>query len=198
MGMKNLKINKGKIASLVLTGSLSLAFIGSVCEISLLNDKINAKEMNQEGQNEASLEEYISKCAILEEEVASLEEESKKNQTSENFSLQDLIVMEQEDVNKEKNFYILYVSGSTSFEEIHHDFKALYKNHVTKEHKDWCINYVHFEKGEPLFNYLTKQEVEEISSRNGKVNTIKLDQILNRIREEYQTENKNSKSIVKD
>lgn len=143
------------------------------------------------------LEEYIDKRDTLEKEIADLEEQKAKLEVEEEFELEDLIVMENEDNYNETSLCILDDSNHSGIcEEYHHSFEAWYNLHEDGRHTDSCLHYIHFYEGEPLFNYLTEEEKQEVIDANGIITTSQLDKISDRINSEYK-ENNSPKTLTK-
>lgn len=95
--------------------------------------------------------------------------------------------MENVNDNGESNLYILNHSTEGIYHEYRDLFRAWYRMHpYTQEHiLDFCPQYVHFDEGEPLFNYLNDEEINKLTENGGVFTTIELDEILNRLRNEY-------------
>lgn len=144
------------------------------------------------------LSDYIEKREELENEIASLLEKKERLKNVETFNMEDLVVMENANVDNETNLYILCASGSGGIcYEYHNNFKAWYRMHQgTDNHFDLCSNYIHFNECQPLFNYLTDEEIEALTINGGKITTLELDQILIRIRSEYQKQLSENNSLL--
>lgn len=201
--MKNIKINE-KLRTRIISGGLSVVLVATGFGLGKLDSKNNtpsntAIESEEELVNKY-LRNYVTKRDALEKEIASLQAQKEKLKGVETFDMQDLVVMENKNVNNESNLYILYGVNSIC-EEYHNEFKAWYRLHPeTEEHiYDRCLNYIHFNESQPLFNYLTDEEIETLRNNNGKITTPELDKILARIRAEYREqtlENNHSKSLT--
>lgn len=183
--MKNIKRNE-KLMTRIVSGGLSLVLVAFGFALGKFDSKNNAS--SDEVVNEY-LEDYITKRSTLEQEIERLLKQTEELQNSETFDVCDLIVIEHTTVDGQPDLFILRSVGSGGiYHEYHNNFSAWYRLHdYTEEHvQDFCSEYVHFNEGEPLFNYLTDEEIEKISSNGGKITTLDLDQILNRMRNEYQ------------
>lgn len=190
--MKNIKKNE-KLVTRIVSGGLSLVLVASGFALG----KLDSKNNNSSKDNNASsdefvneyLEDYITKRSTLEQEIENLLKQKEELQDSKTFDIEDLIVIEHTKADGQSNLFILYSSGIDGiYHEYHKNFSAWYRLHDdTEEHVyDFCPEYVHFNEGEPLFNYLTDEEIEKITSNGGKTTILDLDQILNRMRNEYQ------------
>lgn len=144
------------------------------------------------------LSEYVRKRSKLEKEIEKLQKEKEQLQNSETFNIRDLIVMENVNIENEKELYILEsYSVSGIYHEYHNAFDAWYRMHegVNDHVRSICSKYVHFDEGEPLFNCLTDEEIELVSKNNGQIKTEDLDKIETRIRAEFvekEAENNNT------
>lgn len=204
--MKNIKINE-KLRTRIISGGLSVVLVATGFGLGKLDSKNNtpsntAIESEEELVNKY-LRNYVTKRDALEKEIASLQAQKEKLKGVETFDMQDLVVMENKNVNNESNLYILYSDGVPTdiCEEYHNEFKSWYRLHPeTEEHThDVCVGYIHFNESQPLFNYLTDEEIETLRNNNGKITTPELDKILARIRAEYREqtlENNHSKSLT--
>ena len=123
--------------------------------------------------------------------------EKAKLEVEEEFELEDLIVMENEDNCNETSLYILRNYDTSGIcEEYHHSFEAWYNLHEDGEHVDFCLRYIYFYEGEPLFNYLIEEEKQEVIDANGIITASQLDKISDRINSEYK-ENNSPKTLTK-
>lgn len=147
--------------------------------------KFSSKNNNS---NDEYLQEYIAECSTLEQEIEELLRQKEELQKSETFDVSDLIVIERTMTDGKSNLFILYPKDNSIYYEYHNSFKAWCKLHDhTEEHvHGFCSEYVHFSDGEPLFDYLTDDEIEKITRNCGKVTTLDLDKILIRMRNDYQ------------
>lgn len=212
--MKNIKIN-GELKTKIISGGLSLVVV-FVSGYAL--GKLDSKNNNSSEPSNTTivsedellsisgdelvnkyLGDYIEKRDALEKEIASLLEQKERLQNVQTFNMEDLVVMENSNVNNETNLYILRVTGNGGIcYEYHNDFQAWYRIHSDSvEHYDFCLDCIHFDECQPLFNYLTDEEIETLSINGGKITTLELDQILDRIRSEYKKQSsENSSSLV--
>ena len=205
--MKNIKINE-QLKTRIVSGGLSLVLVASGFGLG----KLDSKNNNSSEQNSTTivsedelvneyLSDYIEKRDSLEKEIAILQAQKEKLQNVETFDMEDLVVMENSNVDNENNLYILRTTGNGGIcYEYHNEFKAWYRMHSkSEEHYNWCLDYIHFNECQPLFNYLTDEEIETLRNNDGKITTLELDEILVRIRSEYQEqilENNHSKSLT--
>ena len=206
--MKSIKINE-KLRTRIISGGLSLVLVASGFCLGKLDSKNNnsSKPSNTTIVSEDEfvnqyLSDYIEKRDALEKKIASLLEQKERLQNVETFNMEDLVVMENSNVDNETNLYILRATGNGGIcYEYHNAFQAWYRLHYESEkHYDWCLDYIHFDECQPLFNYLTDEEIETLTNNGGKITTLELDEILVRIRSEYQeqiSENNHSRSITK-
>ena len=190
--MKNIKINE-KLMTRIVSGGLSLVLVASGFALGKLDSKNNSSSKDNNASSDEFvneyLEDYITKRSTLEQEIEKLLKQKEELQNSKTFDVNDLIVIEHTTADSQSDLFILHSSGTGGiYFEYHNNFKAWYKLHdYTEEHvQDFCSEYVHFNEGEPLFNYLTDEEIEKITGNGGKITTLDLDQILNRMRNEYQ------------
>lgn len=193
--MKNLKFNE-KLKNRIAIGGLSFILATSGFVLGKTTSETSHNEIVDE-----HLEDYINKRSQLEKEIDELLKEKEKLQNHKTFNIDDLIVIEHVTANEQPNLYILYTSPLDNgiYYEFHDVFKAWYRMHEdTQEHVyDFCSQYVHFNEGQPLFNYLTDEEIEKIISNNGKITTLELDQISNRIKEEYKEKSVEKTKAIK-
>ncbi len=209
--MKNIKINN-ELKTRIVSGGLSLALVAGGFGLGKLVSKNNSlsepsttsivseeeKNKNEEIVNE-HLDDYIAKRDSLEQEINDLLKQKKQLQNVQTFDMADLIVMENTNVNNESDLYILcttHIGGI--YDEYHDDFTAWYRMHPDSDkHSEICANYIHFDECQPLFNYLTDEEIKTLTINGGKVTTLELDQILVRIRSEYKKRSsKNNSSLM--
>lgn len=190
--MKNIKINE-KLMTRIVSGGLSLVLVASGFALGKLDSKNNSSSKDNNASSDEFvneyLEDYITKRSTLEQEIEKLLKQKEELQNSKTFDVNDLIVIEHTTADSQSDLFILHSSGTGGiYFEYHNNFKAWYKLHdYTEEHvQSFCSEYVHFNEGEPLFNYLTDEEIEKITGNGGKITTLDLDQILNRMRNEYQ------------
>lgn len=104
------------------------------------------------------------------------------------FDISDLIVIESVDAYNEKDLYILEQYNHNSLGVYYHEYRWLfYACYPTIEGKNCWVNAdkVCVNEFQPLFNYLTEEEMQEITRNDGQISTFELDQILTRIRQEY-------------
>lgn len=184
--MKKIKLDE-KLMTRIVSGGLSLALVTTGFALVKTAYK-RSDSTNSDAIVDEYLEDYIAKRLTLENEIEKLQKQESELKNSETFDLSDLIVIEHTPVDGQPNLYILdesYVDGI--YEEYHNGFKAWYKLHSnTEDHvHGFCPEYVHFSESKPLFDYLTKEELEKIAMAGGKITTLDLDEILNRIRNEY-------------
>ncbi len=194
--MKNVKINQ-EWRNRIISGGLSVVLVMSGFAMGKVDSKRNISSDETEIATETNdntdevvdryLSNYISERNSLEEEIKNLKEKKEKLQNVEEFDIDDLIVMENVNDKGESNLYILYNSTNSFYHEYHHLFQAWYRMHpYHQEHTlDSCPTYVHFDEGEPLFNYLNDEEINKLTENGGVFTTIELDEILNRLRNEY-------------
>lgn len=183
-----------KLKTRIIMGGLTLALAtGGGYVLGKLDSKNNTSSSNaisNELVNEY-LEDYITKRSTLEKDIEKLlkqKEELENSETSKTFDVDDLIVIEHTKANNQSDLYILCYNGNGGiYSEYHDNFVAWYRLHDhTEEHiHDFCPKYVHFNEGQPLFNYLTNEEIEKTIRNGGEITMLDLDQILNRIRNEY-------------
>lgn len=206
--MKNIKINE-KLRTRIISGGLSLVLVASGFGLGKLDSKNNSSSepsetaiVSEDELVSEYLDDYVAKRDTLEKEIASLQAQKEKLQNVETFDMEDLVVMENSNVDNENNLYILRTTdcGGICY-EYHNEFKAWYRMHPeSEEHtNDFCCQYIHFNESQPLFNYLTDEEIETLASNDGKITTLELDEILVRIRSEYQqqiSENNYSKRLT--
>ena len=190
--IKNIK-NDDDLKDKILISIVSLILISSGYGLGRDNSAKKSKDIvNGDEVINEYLADYIAKRDALEKEIDNLQTKKEELQNVETFYVENLIVMENTNVNNESNLYILHsVSTSGIYYEYHNEFKAWYRLHPdSEEHSyDFCGKYIHFNESQPLFNYLTSEEIETIARQNGKVTTSELDEILARIRFEYQQQN---------
>lgn len=155
------------------------------------------KEKDTNNVLNKKLEEYANKRDALEREIAALEQKKERLKTEENFALKDLVVMEDTNIDNDTSLYILK-EGVTSgiYEEYHHNFHAWYRMHEEGKHSEICGTYIHFDECYPLFNYLTDEEKQEASDMNGIITTSELDEISERINEEYKEKAKDKEKVL--
>ena len=197
--MKSKDILKTRIVS----GGLSLALVASGYGIGRLNNNNNNSndqyDINKEEIVDEYLDDYIKKRDKLEKEIDSLLNKEETLKHSEEFNISDLIVIENANIGNENNLYILSTTSINGIcDEYHHLFRAWYNLHPEdEEHKfDFCIEYIHFYEYQPLVNYLTEEELIDLANNNGVITTIELDQILERIRLEYQEQQNYSNNLT--
>jgi len=191
--MKNIKIND-LLRTRIISGGLSLVLIASGFGLGKLDSKNSASEssnttiISDDELVNQYLGDYIEKRDALEREIASLLKQKERLQNVETFNMEELVVMENSNVDNKTDLYILRATGIGGIcYEYHNDFRAWYKLHPNSgEHTDSCSNYIHFYECQPLFNYLTDEEIETLTNNGGKITTLELDKILARIRSEYQ------------
>ena len=190
--MKNIKKNE-KLMTRIVSGGLSLVLVASGFALGKLDSKNNSSSKDNNASSDEFvneyLEDYITKRSTLEQEIEKLLKQKEELQNSKTFDVNDLIVIEHTTADSQSDLFILHSFGTDGiYYEYHNNFKAWYKLHdYTEEHvQDFCSEYVHFNEGEPLFNYLTDEEIEKITGNGGIITTLDLDQILNRMRNEYQ------------
>ena len=184
--MKNMKINE-KLMTRIVSGGLSIVLVATGFVIGKLDSKNQNSNVNAEKIVNEYLEEYIAERSSLEEEIEKLLKQKEMLKQSKTFDVQDLVVMKHTKYDNQTDLYIVYPSpGSGIYSEYHGDFQAWYNLHEhTEEHvHDFCSDYVHFYEGRPLFDYLTQEEIEKVENNGGKITTVELDRILQRIREE--------------
>lgn len=191
--MKKIKVNE-KLMSRIVSGGLSLVLVASGFALGKFSSKNN-------NSNDEYLQEYIAERSTLEQEIEELLRQKEELQKSETFDVSDLIVIEHTMTDGKSNLFILYPKNNSIYYEYHNSFKAFYKLHdYTEEHvHGFCSEYVHFSDGEPLFDYLTDDEIEKITKNGGKITTLDLDKILIRMRNDYQkqlSEENYSKSLT--
>ena len=68
--------------------------------------------------------------------------------------------------------------------------------HEEGKHSEICGTYIHFDECYPLFNYLTDEEKQEASDMNGIITTSELDEISERINEEYKEKAKDKEKVL--
>lgn len=198
--MKNLQINK-KLKDRIISGSLSIILVASGVALGKLDSKKN--NSSKSDALDEYLNEYIEKRSALEEEIDSLLQQKEELKNSETFNISDLIVIEyNNEKNNQTNLYICKHDAGQLYHEYHNEFQAAYGLHLdTDEHIcNACTSLVHFYEGQPLFNYLTDEEIDKIDKNDGEIATLELDEILKRIRVEYKEqaiENNNSKTLTK-
>lgn len=209
--MKNLKVNE-KLMTIIVTGGISLVTMAvgfglgrtvsksdtsKIVNETVADSNDTKNVVNGEIINEY-LTEYIDKRAALEEDIETLsarkEELQKKNSRDiKSFDMRNLIVIEHENADNENNLYILDSKGSgPSYNEYHAIFRAWYGLHLhpeTDEHTRGCSDYVYFDEFRPLADYLTEAEIYNVELNDGWVTNLELDEILNRIRKEFQEKN---------
>lgn len=186
--MKKIKLDE-KLMTRIVSGGLSLALVTTGFALVKTAYK-RSDSANSDAIVDEYLEDYIAKRLTLENEIEKLQKQKSELKNSETFDLSDLIVIEHTPVDGQPDLYILNESSSHIngiYEEYRNGFRAWYKLHSnTEDHVyDFCPEYVHFSESKPLFDYLTKEELEKIAMAGGKVTTLDLDEILNRIRNEY-------------
>ncbi len=202
-------INEDKLKVGILSGGLSLAIlltgfglgksdfknnnkyngVAINCEEGIFNKINNIPELSNKKIVSECLNEYIIKRDELEQEIDKLLEQKQQLQNVKTFNIEDLTVIENASINNKPNLYILYNYGATDiYTEYHDTFSAWYRLHPdTEEHAHAiCPKYIHFNEGQPLFNYLSDDEIEKLAINGGIFTTLELDDILIRIREEYQ------------
>lgn len=159
----------------------------------------NSLKINQENIVNEYLEEYTQKQDELEKEITSLQEQKEALQNTKTFNVKDLIVIEYTNENNETIPYILYSNATDGiYTEYHDAFNAWYNMHnYTEEHiYDFCPDYIHFGEYNQLFEYLTEDEITTLSNKNGRITNLELDELLNRIRNEYQAEENKSEGTL--
>lgn len=214
--MKNIKINE-ELRTRIISGGLSLVLVAFGFGLGKLDSKNNnssepsnttivsedeSVSISSDELVNQYLGDYIEKRDALEKEIASLSEQKERLQNVKTFNMEDLVVMENSNVDNETNLYILRATGNGGIcYEYHNAFRAWYRMHPESgKHYDWCLDYIHFDECQPLFNYLTDEEIETLTDNGGKITTLELDEILTRIRSEYQeqiSENNHSRSLTK-
>ncbi len=196
----------------IISGGLSIVLIMSGFVAGKIDSKINTP--NNETDLTATktddtideltdkyLSNYVSKRNNLEAEINDLKEQKKQLQNVEVFDINKLTVIENNDINNESNLYILCQSlVDCIYDEYHGLFRAYYRldpNTTPQDHvNDFCPVFIHFDEGEPLFNYLTDEEMKKLTENGGTFTTTELDEILNRLRKEYK-ENQNKDTYKK-
>lgn len=186
--MKKIKLDE-KLMTRIVSGGLSLALVTTGFALVKTAYK-RSDSANSDAIVDEYLEDYIAKRLTLENEIEKLQKQESELKNSETFDLSDLIVIEHTPVDGQPNLYILDDCSSSYgsiYEEYRNGFKAWFGLHSnTEDHVyGFCPEYVHFSESKPLFDYLTKEELEKIAMAGGKVTTLDLDEILNRIRNEY-------------
>lgn len=206
--MKNIKVNE-ELRTRIISVGLSLVLVASGFGLGKLDSKNNSSSkpsdtaiVSEDELVSEYLDDYVAKRDALEKEIASLQAQKEKLQNVETFNMVDLVVMENTNANNESTLYILRAThnGGICY-EYHDEFKAWYRLHPdSEEHtQDFCNQYIHFNESQPLINYLTDEEIETLASNDGKITTLELDEILVRIRSEYQqqiSENNYSKRLT--
>lgn len=206
--MKNIKVNE-ELRTRIISGGLSLVLVASGFGLGKLDSKNNSSSepsdtaiVSEDELVNQYLDDYVAKRDALEKEIASLQAQKEKLQNVKTFDMDGLIVMENTNVNNESDLYILRATGTSGIcYEYHDEFKAWYRLHPeTEEHIfDVCHEYIHFNEYQPLFNYLTDEEITTLSNNSGEISTLELDEILARIRFEYKqqiSENNHSRSLT--
>lgn len=184
--MKNIKINE-KLMTRIVSGGLSIVLVATGFYIGKLDSKNQNSNVNADKIANEYLEDYIAERSKLEDEIENLLKQKEMLKQSKTFDVKDLVVMKHTKYDNQTDLYIVYPSpGSGKYSEYHDDFQAWYNLHeYTEEHvQSFCSEYVHFYEGRPLFDYLTPEEIEKVENNGGKITTVELDQILQRIREE--------------
>ena len=182
--MKKINFNKDLIVR-VISGGLGFVLAGTIgYETGKLNSKLDTDSVDSS---------IVSKS--LEDDIKKLEEEKEELGRNKTFEIMKLVVTEYARKDREPTLYILEPSLSNIekfYYEYHDNFQAIYKAHdYTEEHIfDFCPKYVHITNVQPLFNYLDDDELKRISQSHGKVTVTDLDSIQDRIRHEYQENNK--------
>lgn len=185
--MKIVKTNENLVTRIV-SGGLSLVLVATGVVIGKLDSKNQISAMKSDKLPKDYLEEYISERSILEEEIKKLLKQKETLKASKMYNIQDLVVIKNTNIDNVDELYIVYPSTPNGiYSEYHDNFKAWYNLHNdTEEHiYDFCLEYVHFYEGRPLFDYLTKEEIEKAANTGGKITTFELDIIMARIRKEY-------------
>ncbi len=201
--MKNIRINE-KLKTRIISGGLSLVLVASGFGLGKLDSKDNNSSKNNSTKfmidNELVdkyLTDYITKREELEKDINSLVKQKEELKKEETFDVKNLIVIENSNINNKTNLYILC---TTTYDgicyEYHNDFEAWYRMHPKSEHLSICSEYIHFDECEPLFNYLTDEEIKKITSNGGKIITSDLDKILVRIRADYQKQKSKSLNLL--
>ncbi len=192
--MKKVNFNKDLIVR-VISGGLGFVLAGTIgYETGKLNSKLDTDSIDSSIVSEY-LEGYVKKRKSLEDDIEKLEEEKEELGRNKTFEIMKLVVTEYARKDGESTLYILEPSLSNIekfYYEYHDNFQAIYKAHdYTEEHIfDFCPKYVHITNVQPLFNYLNDDELKRISQSYGKVTITDLDSIQDRIRHEYQENNK--------
>ena len=205
-----IRINQD-LKSRIISGGLSIVLImsgfvaGKVdSKINILSNKTDLTATTTDDDidelTDKYLDNYVSKRNNLEAEISDLKEKKKQLQNIKVFDINKLTVIENDNINNESNLYILCQSAIGSiYNEYHGLFNAFYRLHsdTPQDHMhDFCPTYVHFDEGEPLFNYLNNEEIKKVIENNGYFTTIELDEILNRLRKEYK-ENQSKENYKK-
>lgn len=198
--MKKITVNS-QLETRIVSGSLSVALLLVGYGLGKLDSKNDTSIAREDELAKEYLSAYVEERKALEKEIASLNAQKEKLQRDSTFEMSDLIVIENTNVNGETEIYILRHSCDDIYREYHNNFRAFYRLHSdNEEHESYiCNQVVHFDEGQPLFNYLTNEEIARLSINGGEITTSELDEILIRLRNEYheQKESNNHSKILK-
>lgn len=185
--MKKIKLDE-KLMTRIVSGGLSLVLVTTGFALVKTAYK-RSDSANRDAIVDEYLEDYIASRLTLENEIEKLQKQESELKNGETFDLSDLIVIEHTPVDGQPDLYILNQSSYfyDIYEEYRNGFKAWYNLHsYTEDHVYYyCPKYVHFYESKHLIDYLTREELRKIGMACGKVTTLDLDEILNRIRNEY-------------
>lgn len=189
---KNIKFNE-KLINRIVSGGLSVVLLVSGYAFgkfeSKSEDNLVSEYLEEYSSQRLELEKEIDKLLMKKEKLQQEDVQNKKVVINERFLMERLIVIEYTNADEQPDLAILEECSSKIFLEYHNYFKAWYMPHpVTEEHiADFCSNYVHFYESQPLYYYLTDEEIDNLTYNNGRITTLELDKILARIRSEYQS-----------
>lgn len=194
--MKNVKINQKFLTKIIASGlSLTLVAGGigyTIGRVNSKNSNSKSNNINTEKTINKYLEEYTTKRLMLEQEIEKLTKQKELLENSQTFNINTLIVSELKFNNKSNLFILKSSIASDIYDEYHDEFLAWFdKEEATAPFPE----YVHFDNGEPLVNYLTDDELEEIGKNGGKITTQELDKILKNIRNDYKEKLTKKKKI---
>ena len=183
--MKNFKINE-ELKTRIISGGLSLILVATGFGLGKLDSKQNGSDTNGNTNSTIDVDnylaDYITKRDALEEEIESLEVKKERLQDIIYYSIDRLIVIEYETLERESTLYILKEGSSC-------DYFYDYKSEILAHHAGVCDIHpgaIHFTDYQPLFNYLNDEEMEILINNEGRFSNLELDKILTRIRAEYQ------------
>lgn len=188
--MKNIKWND-QLINRIISGGLSIVLVTTgYCLGKSNTEKIVTQALDDYIEQQESLEKEIEELTIEKEKLLNDKEQLRNTRY---FDYSNLVVIESLDENNQSNLYICEGGFDNPFlREYHNEFSVIYK----MPNYEWATktfpDYTQVDNYKGIISFLTDEELRKVVVNKGMITDYELDEILVRIREDY-----NNKKIIK-